>query len=688
LETKNIINLALIGHTHSGKTSLGEAILFKTGEITRIGKVEDGTTTLDFEPEEHKHNLSISLAMSPCLHKNVKINILDTPGYADFTGEVKSALRVCENIVMVLSAVGGVEVQSEITWNMAEENGLSKIIFVNKVDRENSDFKSILNESKTKLSPGCVAVQYPIGEAEDFKGIVDLIPMKAFHEKDGKLEEGAVPTELLDKCAGLREKLIDAVADKDDEIMEKYLDGRELTVDEIYKVLKLGIQDGSVVPILCGSATKLMGIDMLLDSIVNVLSSPADIPELKGIDLNGREVVRKPSPNEPFSALIFKTLADPFVGKLSIFRVYSGSVHSDSTFFDSDTEKIEKIGQIFELHGKKQQAVNELGAGDIGAAAKLVSETGHTLSQKENPIKYQPIDFPEPQLILGIKAKSKADEEKLSTSIHKLHEEDVTFKVYRDVEVNQTLIKGMGEIHLDVILEKLKRKFGMEAELEPVKNPYRETIKGKVKVQGKYKKQSGGRGQYGDCWIEVEPLPRGGGFEFIDKIFGGSIPHNFRPAVEKGVKEAMEEGILAGYNVVDLKITLVDGSYHPVDSSEMAFKIAGSMALKNALHQAQPVLLEPISNLEVTAPEKLVGDIIGDLNSKRGKVLGMEPIGKGVQVVKAQAPTSEMLRYSIDLRSLTGGRAFYKIEHSHYDEVSAHMVDKIVQKAKEERKSG
>ncbi|HLC21870.1 MAG TPA: elongation factor G, partial [Candidatus Methylomirabilis sp.] len=670
MAAENLRNVALIGHGGSGKTSLAEALLFTSGVINRLGRVEDGSTTTDYEPEETKRGISLTLGMAHYEHEKAKVNILDTPGYADFIGEVISALRVTDGAILVLSAVGGVEVQAEIVWEWANHFNVPLLIVVNKMDRENVDFKAVLDSARSKLGSRCISVQLPIGQAEDFGGVADLVALKAYREQGGKVEEGPLPDDLEAEASSLREQIVDAVAESDDALLEKYLEGGEISQQELERGLRKAVAAAKVVPVLCASATKLIGIDALKRTINAYLPSPDDMPVAKGVNPTTKaDDERKASATEPFSSFVFKTMADPFVGKLSLFRVYSGAAKSDSQVYNANQQAVEKFGQLFVLRGKKQEGVGELEAGDIGAIAKLsVSKTSDTLCVKEKPITYPAIEFPEALLSASIEPKAKGDEEKLSSSLQRLSEEDPTFHWRRDAELKQTIISGIGEMHIEVIVDRLKRKFGVEAVLGAPKVAYRETVRGNARVQGRYKKQTGGRGQYGDCWIEMAPLPRGGGFEFVDKIFGGSIPQQFRPAVEKGIRESMEEGVIAGYPVVDMKVTLVDGSFHSVDSSEMAFKIAGSMAFKSGMQQAQPTLLEPVMNVEVDVPDNLVGDVIGDLNSRRGRVAGMEPMG-GRQMVKAQVPGSEMVRYAVDLRSISGGRARYRMDFSHYEEV-------------------
>ncbi len=678
-----IRTVALVGHGGSGKTSLAEAMLFSTEAISRLGKVEEGNTTTDFDPEEINKRMSINTSLASCKWQDFKINILDTPGFADFIGEVKAALRVADGVVFVLPAVAGVEVQAEICWFYANEHKLPRLIFINKMDRENADFETVLTSIKDRLGKTPVPVHFPIGQAEDFRGFVDLIKMKAFLFNEKRLEETEITSDLQDKATYFREQLIESIAESDDSLLEKYLEGNELNSEEISKGLRAGTLKGNIVPILCGSASKNQGILPLMDCISKALPSPKDRPDVQGKNPKTEsQETRKPERNEPFSALVFKTIVDPYIGKLNIFRVYSGSLSSDSQAYNSSKDKKERIGQILSIQGKNQEPFDVIASGDIAAVAKLQETgTGDTLSQEDHPIIFSTIELPQPVISASIRPKTKGDEDKLSTALSRLNEEDPTFTVRRDTEVRQTIISGMGETHLEMITERLKRKFGVETELEEPKVPYKETIRSSVKVQGKYKKQTGGHGQYGDAWIEMEPLPRGKGFEFVDKIFGGSIPKQYIPAVEKGIQEAMEEGILAGYPVIDIKVTLYDGSYHAVDSSEMAFKIAGSLAFKNGVLKADPTLLEPIVNVEVRVPEAYMGDIIGDLNSKRGKILGMEP-SNNEQSIKAQVPMAEMRKYANNLRSISQGRGTFTMEFSHYEEVPSHIVQKIVEQVK------
>jgi elongation factor G len=680
-KTDKIRNIGLVAHGGAGKTSLAEALLFNAKAIDRLGKVDEGTSTMDFDQEEIKRNISISAAVAPCEWKDCKINIVDTPGYFDFAGEVKGALRAVDTAVVLACAVSNVEVGTEKVWQYAEEAGLPKVLFINKMDRENANFYKVLDTAREIFGNNVVPVQLPIGSQDSFKGIVDLVEMKAYTPN-----EGEIPADLLDEAMSYREMLVDAVAEEDDELMMKYLEGEELTNEEVALCLKKALASGKVCPVLCGSSLKNIGITALMDFIVEYLPSPANIEEYKGkLPKADQETTRKPSAGEPFSALVFKTLADPYVGKLTLFRVISGTLKSDSQVYNANKDVTERLGQIFLLKGKNQIPVPEVQAGDIAAVAKLQeTATGDTLCDKDNPIVYPAIDFPRPSISMAVEPKAKGDEEKISGGLARLTEEDPTFEVHKDNVTKQTLISGLGEIHLEVITSKLQKKFGVEVNLTTPKIPYKETIRSTVKVEGKHKKQSGGRGQYGHVWLELSPLEPGQGFQFEEKIFGGAVPRQYIPAVEKGIREALEEGVLAGYPVVDVKAVLYDGSFHPVDSSEMAFKIASSMAFKKGAAQAKPVLLEPIMNVEVTVPDEYMGDIIGDLNKKRGRILGMEPQGN-MQVVKAQVPQAEMFKYATDLRSMTQGRGSFTAEFSHYEEVPAQISEAIIEEAKKEQ---
>jgi elongation factor G len=611
-----------------------------------------------------------------------KVNFVDTPGYFDFVGEVKGALRATDVALVFACAVSGVEVGTEKVWDYAGERNMARAFLVNKMDRENANFDRVVEEIRQTFGTSAAPLQIPIGQEAKFAGVVDLLKQKAYYYSDNgrKVEEKAIPPELADKVTEYRAALIEAIAETDDELLMKYLEGEQLTDDEVIKGVKLGVTSGKLAPIFCASAQKNVGVKSFLDACVHYLPSPADVPAAVGTNLkSGAEESRPAARTAPFSAVVFKTMADPFVGKLSLFRVCSGAFKSDSTVFNSSKEAQERVGQLFVVRGKTQETSPELVAGDIGAVAKLTAtSTGDTLCDRDNPIKYNRIAFPSPVISQAVEPKAKGDEEKIGSSLARLQEEDPTFSVRRDLETRQTIISGMGDLHLDVIVSRIAKKFGVDVVLTPPRVPYRETIRGATRVEGKHKKQSGGKGQFGHVWIEMEPLPSGTGFEFVDKVFGGAVPRNFIPAVEKGIRETLEEGVLAGFPVVDVRVTLVDGSSHPVDSSEMAFKIAGSLAFKKGFMTCKPILLEPIVNIEVTVPDEYMGDIIGDLNKKRGRIMGMEPHG-GFQRVKAQAPYSEIFKYATDLRSMTQGRGSFTTEFSHYEEVPSNVADPIIQ---------
>ncbi|SET04102.1 elongation factor G [Anaerobranca gottschalkii] len=686
IPNSKIRNIAIISHGGAGKTSLAESMLYTAGAVSRLGRVDDGTSIFDYDQEEIKRKITINTSMAPCEWEGHKINIIDTPGYFDFVGEVKGALRVVDGTILVLCAASGVEVGTEIVYDYAEEQGLPKIIFVNKMDRENANFFNVIDELKEKYGNKVVPLQIPIGAEANFKGIVDILKGKAYiFEGDKKYVEGDIPKDLLDKVEEYKEALTEAVAEGCDELLMKYLEGEELTEEEIMQGLKEGVKERKILPVLCGSAYKNIGIPQLLSFINFALPSPIDKGKVKA-RLKNEDIEINVDEKEKFTALVFKTMADPYVGKLTFFRVYSGTLKSDSVIYNATKKVTERVGQLFLMKGKNQEPVDFVQAGDIAAVAKLQeTSTGDTLCEKDMDLILAPVDFPRPVISFAVEPKSKNDEEKVSSGLARFLEEDPTFKVERNAETKQTIISGMGELHLEIIVNRLSKKFGVDVDLKNPKIPYKETIKGKAKVEGKHKKQSGGRGQYGHVWIEFEPLPRGEKFQFVDKIFGGAVPRNYIPAVEKGLIEAMEEGILAGYPVVDIKATLFDGSYHSVDSSEMAFKIAASLAFKKAMQQAQPVLLEPIVNAEIIVPEQFMGDIMGDMNSRRGRIMGMEPLGGGLQKVKAQAPLAEMYRYSIDLRSMTQGRGSFTMEYSHYEEVPPHIQEQIVKEAQREK---
>lgn len=665
-----IRNVGIVAHGGAGKTSLTEAMLFNAGLLSRLGKVDDGTTVTDYLPEEIKRKVTITSTLAPMEWKNNKINFVDTPGYADFIGEVKGTLRAVDNLLMVVCGVSGVEVQTEVIWDFANEKNMPRLVFINKLDRENSNFEKVVDELKNTFGTGIVPVQIPIGSEADFSGIVDLLQLKAYKFNGGKPTEIPIPEELQDKVQEYRDGLMESAAESDDELLMKYLEGEELTPEEITIGFKKGVKKGKIYPVLCGSALNNIGISNLVNAVVDFLPSPA---ELSDVDLT----------SEAPAALVFKTLADPYVGKLSFLRVFSGSFKTSDSIYNANKEKEEKVGHFLMVRGKTQENLAEVMAGDIVAVAKLQETlTGHTLCLKSKPQLLEGIEFPEPTLAVAISPKSRGDEDKVGNALSRLMEEDPTLKVEKNIETKETILKGMGDLHLEIITERMKAKFGVEVEMRTPKVPYRETIRGTIKIQGKHKKQSGGAGQYGDVWLTLEPLADAE-FEFHETVFGGAVPKNYFPAVEKGVREAMQEGILAGYPVTNVKVTLVDGSYHPVDSNEMSFKIAGSLAFKKGMEKATPVLLEPIMNVEILVPEQFMGDIMGDLNSKRGRIMGMEPQGK-LQLIKAQAPLAEMFRYAIDLKSITQARGSFKMELSHYEDVPQRIAEDIINKKKSE----
>jgi len=677
-----IRNVGLVGHGGSGKTSLAEALLYASGAIDRLGRVEDGTSTTDYDPDEIKRKISINTALAPCEWDGRKINLLDTPGYPDFVGDVMGALRVVEGALIVLDAVSGIEVGTETAWDCATRGGLARVFFVNKMERENADFFRVLEQLRSTFGRSVVPVELPIGSQDAFRGIVDLIGMKAYVWHDGKPQAADIPADLQAQVEQHRESLVEAVAETDDELTMKYLDGQELTTDEINRGLEIALRESKLVPVLCGSAARQIGVSTLLDFVGRAFPSPAAVGPAKGANPAGSAEESR-SPDGPFSALVFKTMADPYVGKLTYFRVYSGTFKSDSSIYNSSKGRDERVGQVYFLRGKQQEATSEVGAGDIGAVAKLAETgTGDTLCDKAKPIVYPPIEFPQPVYSLSIRAKTKADEDKLGPALSKLADEDPTFRTHREQSTSQTLISGLGDTHLDIVTDRLKRKFGVEVEGELPKVPYRETITTTAEAQGRHKKQTGGRGQFGDAWIRTEPLPREAGYEFVDKVVGGAIPKQYIPSVDKGVQEAMSRGIIAGYPVVDLRVTVYDGSFHTVDSSDIAFQLAGIAAFQTAVQKANPVLIEPVISVEVVVPEEYMGDVIGDLNGKRGRIMGMEPIGGGKQQIRATVPQAEMLRYAIDLRSIAHGRGTFKAEFSHYEEVPAHIAQQIAEQAK------
>lgn len=683
-EEKMIKNVGLFGHGGSGKTTLTESLLFASGAINRMGDVEQGSTTTDFDEDEMKRKISINCALATVGWKDYRMTFLDAPGYLDFIGDAISSVRVVDNCCFVVSGVDGVEVQTEIMWERASELGVPRFIFISKLDRERSSFLRTMDDIRDTLGGNAVALTLPIGEEHGFSGVIDLVSGKAYEpDGQGKAKEVPVTEELEAAIEEGREKLAEAVAETDDDLLEKYLEQGELSIEEISGGIEKSYCENALIPVLCGSATKGIGIPHLLNFVADVLPAPGQLPDIEGSVPGKDEVISFPrKPDAPLSALVFKTLADPYVGKLTYFRVFSGSIESDSSVLNSTRGETERVGQLYVVTGKEQKAVERLSAGELGAVAKLSDTfTGDTLCGKNSPIVLPEIKYPSPVMSLAIEPKTKGDEDKLSTALGKLREEDPMLKVERDTEIGQTLISGAGENHIDVVVEKLRRKFGVDVSTEIPRIPYKETIRNKTECEGKHKKQTGGHGQYGHCFLRVEPMERGSGYEFENKVVGGSIPRQYIPGVEKGVVSAMQEGCLAGYPMVDMKVTVYDGSFHSVDSSELAFKMAATKALKSGFENSDPVLLEPIVEVEVVVPDQFMGDVIGDLNSKRGRILGMQPKGK-MQVVSAQVPLAEMSRYSIDLRSITGGRGLFSLDFSHYEEVPDHIAQRIIQEAK------
>jgi elongation factor G len=687
IEISRIRNIGFVGHGGVGKTSLCDAILFRTGMTNRLGRVDDGTATTDFDPEEVKRQISINTALAFCEYRNHRITLVDMPGYGDFIAEARAGLRVVEGAVIVVDAVAGVEVQTEKVFKFAQEYGLPRLIFVNRMDRERADFARALDSVQRRLKGRFVPLQVPVGQEAGFRGVADVVRMKAnVQVEGGKIEEVDIPAELAATVADYREKLVEAVAETDDELLSRYLEQGSLEADEVVTALRAAIGAGKLVPVLCGSAAKTLGVRSLLDLVVDAFPSPADREPVSGVDPRSKApATRSSNAKEPFLALVFKTLTDPHVGKLTLFRIFSGTLGANSQVHNATREGRERVGHVAHMQGKEQRPVEALGPGEIGVVAKLRETlTGDTLCAEQAPILLAPMVFPEPAISFALQPKAKGDEDKISNALARLAEEDPTLKYHYDPETKQLLISGVGQLHIEVTLERMKRKFGAEVILLPPRIPYKETVKGRAQVQGRHKKQTGGRGQFGDCWIEVEPLPRGGGFEFVDKIFGGAIPRNFIPSVEKGVRARLERGVIAGYPVVDIRVTLYDGSYHSVDSSDIAFQLAGSIAIEKGVLESRPCLLEPIMNVEVTAPSGLAGDVIGDLNSRRGKIVGMEPSGDTTQV-RAQVPMAEMLNYEPHLRSMSGGRGSYSMEFSHYEELPGMLAEKVIAEAKKEK---
>lgn len=681
LSVDQIRNVALISHGGAGKTSLAEAMLYVSGAINRLGKVEAGNTTTDYDDEEIRKQITINAVPAPLDWKNIKINLLDTPGYFDFIGDVLGALQAVDGAVVSVCAVSGVEVGTEKVWDYADQFNISRVVFVNKLDRENADFYKVVEQLQEFFGNRVMPVMLPWGEESGLKGAIDLVSLKAYlFTNDGKdVKEQEIPAEYEEKAAGYRDKLMEAVAETDDELLLKYLDGEPLSEEEIRAGLRQGTLNKKIIPLLGGSATKCIGIQSLLSIVSDYLPSPEGRGEVTGtVPGKEEEVTRKVSKEAPFSATVFKTLVDPYVGRINYFRVHSGVLTPDSQIFNSSKDKTERIGQVFFMRGKTQVSADEIIAGDIGAVSKLqATSTGDTLCDRNQVVVYPRPVFPAPVISFAVEPKSKGDEEKVGAGLSRFLDEDPTLRLERKKETKQMVLSGMGDLHIEIIVNRLSQKFGVDVTLSTPRVPYKETIKGRSRVEGKHKKQSGGRGQYGHVFLEMETLDTDEELVFENKIFGGVVPRQYVPAVEKGIRETMEEGILAGYPVTGVKVALVDGSYHNVDSSEMAFKIASSLAFRKGMEQASPTLLEPIMNVEVTVPEAFMGDIMGDLNSRRGRIQGMEPSG-GLQKIRAQVPMAEMFRYSIDLRSMTQGRGFFEMNFSHYEDVPAQTSEQVI----------
>jgi len=672
-----IRNVVLLSHQGAGKTSLAEFMLFTAGSIQRLGSVADGTTTSDYDPLEGERRMGINLSLLPIQWQGMKLNVIDAPGYADFVGEARSGLRVTEGAVIVVCAASGVEVGTEQMWSDAVKANLPRLIFVNKMDRDNADFFSTLKAIQAKLSPKCLPLQLPIGSQKDFQGIIDLVTMKAYIGADSK--EAEIPSALREQAEASREKLVETAVEVDDELINKYLEGKAINNEEISVAIRKSTIAGKLVPVFVGASLKGMGIKQILSGICDYLplSEERNAVVAKNVATGNQEEI-KADAESPLTCLVFKTTADPYVGKLSYFRVYSGVISSNSQVWNANKNSTERIGQLFTMLGKNQQTVPQVAAGDIGAVARLnLTTTGDTLCAREHSVVLPGIEFPKANFSMAIQPQAKTDLDKMSTVLPRICEEDPSLQTHREADTNEFIISGVGDNHLEITREKIRRKFGVEVKLDPPMIPYKETITISTKAEYKHKKQSGGHGQYGHVFLELEPLPRGGGFEFAKKIVGGAIPQNYIPSVEKGVNEAKQEGVLAGYPVVDVKVSLYDGSFHAVDSSDIAFKIAGAQALKKGLSQGQPVLVEPIMKLTITVPEMYTGDITSDLNTKRGRVLGMNP-SNGINVIEAQAPYAELLRYALNLRSLTQGRGSFVLEFDHYEEVPAHLSQKII----------
>ncbi|MCL5037638.1 MAG: elongation factor G [Chloroflexi bacterium] len=685
--SENIRNVGFFGHGSSGKTTLVEAMLFAAGLIDRLGRVDDGNTVSDYDPDEQKRGISIYSSLAPCEWKNHKLNLLDSPGFLDFVGEMLEVLRVCECGVICAPANAGIEVGLVKIWDRAEEIGLPCIFYISKMDKENANFDKLLGELENEFSSHIIPLCLPIGKEAGFNGVVDVVAGCAYTFKNGKAEKIDIPADLADAAADYRSRLLESAAESNEELMNKYFETEDLPENEFRQGLRQAIAERRIFPAIPGSSSTLVGTSVLMDILVNYTPSPVDKGEVTGVNpKNDEPVTRKTSSTEKVSAFVFKTTADPYVGKLSFMKVMTGTLRPDSVLYNVRSEADEKITSLFTMRGKTQENLLDAPCGDIAVVSKLQeTTTGDTLCDKSELIKYPPIEFPAPVLSMAAFPKTKADEDKLSGAMGKLGDEDPTLKITRDAETKETIMSGLGDLHLEVIIGRMKRKFGVDVDLATPKVPYKETIRAKIQSEYKHKKQSGGRGQYGHVYLELSPRAKGEGFEFEEKIVGGVIPRNYFSSVEKGIIKSMEEGPLAGYPVVDIKAALYDGSFHTVDSSDIAFQIAGSMALKKGVAEANPVLLEPIMDVEVLIPESFMGDVIGDLNGKRGRIMGMEPQPKSHQLLKAQAPLAEMQKYAIDLRSMTQGRGTFKMKFSHYEDVPANIQENIVAAAKRDK---
>ncbi|PDO11306.1 MAG: translation elongation factor G [Candidatus Reconcilbacillus cellulovorans] len=676
-------NIGIMAHIDAGKTTTTERILFYTGRTHKLGEVHEGSATMDWMEQEQERGITITSAATTCFWKGHRINIIDTPGHVDFTVEVERSLRVLDGAIAIFSAKEGVEPQSETVWRQADKYGVPRIAYVNKMDIVGADFPSVIAQMRDRLRANAVAIQLPIGAEADFVGIIDLIEQCAYIYKDdlGKvIERTEIPAEYAERVEQYRTELLEKVAELDEELMMKYLEGESITVEELKRVLRKGVCEGKIFPVLCGSSYKNKGVQLLLDAVVDYLPAPTDIPDVRGHLEDGSEATRKSSDEEPFAALAFKIMSDPFVGKLTFFRVYSGTLSSGTYVLNSTKGKRERIGRLLQMHANHREEIDQVFAGDIAAAVGLKdTTTGDTLCDEKHPIVLESMQFPDPVISVAVEPKTKADQERMSQALSRLAEEDPTFRYYTDEETGQTIIQGMGELHLEIIVDRMYREFKVETNVGKPQVAYRETFRNSAKVEGKFIRQTGGRGQYGHVWIEFEPLPPGSGFQFENRIVGGVVPKEYVPAVQAGIEEAMRNGVLAGYPLVDIKAILFDGSYHDVDSSEMAFKIAASLALKAAKDKCNPVLLEPIMKVEVVVPEEYMGDVMGDLNSRRGRIEGMDTRA-GAQVIRAKVPLAEMFGYSTTLRSRTQGRGTYSMELSHYEEVPKNIADEIIAK--------